>query len=98
MSQFEARFDEFTEMGAEIVGISVDSHFSHAAFAAKLKLHYRLLSDFNRGVIDGYVGYFEDVLGYAGVARRAVVVIDRALKVRWMWVADLPTDVVDTES
>lgn len=85
-------------MGAEIVGISVDSHFSHKAFAARLKLHYKLLSDFNRQVIGSYVGYFDDVLGYAEVARRSVVVIDRVRTVRWMWLADAPEDVVDTES
>src|SRR5581483_12452368 len=37
---------EFQKYGAELVGVSVDSAWCHAAFARHQRLHYPLLSDF----------------------------------------------------
>lgn len=84
-------------MGAEIAGISLDSHFCHAAFAAQLKLSYPLLSDFNREVAGRYAGSFPEVAGYRGVNRRRVLVLDRSAVVRWAWTAEVPSDMPDTE-
>ncbi len=42
---FRDRYASFVEAGAEVLGISSDSVASHARFAAKHALPYRLLSD-----------------------------------------------------
>lgn len=84
-------------MGAEIAGVSLDSHFAHAAFAAQLKLRYLLFSDFNREVIGKYAGHFPDVAGYREVNRRRVLVIDSRSTVRWEWTASTPGEIPDTE-
>src|SRR5215469_18472486 len=43
---YNEMLSEFQELGAEIMGISVDGVWSHAAFAQNRKLHFPLLADF----------------------------------------------------
>lgn len=77
--------------------MSIDSHFSHAAFAAQSGFRFRLLSDFNREIVGEYAGYYPDVAGYREVNRRRILVLDRAQTVQWEWTAPVPGDVPDTE-
>jgi mycoredoxin-dependent peroxiredoxin len=63
---------EFQQLNTEVLGISVDSKHSSAAFAEHLHLDFPLLSDFNKDVTTAY-----DVLRDAGFAERALFVIDR---------------------
>ncbi len=42
---FRDQFGDFTDLGAEVVGISADSVASHKRFAEKHRLPFRLLSD-----------------------------------------------------
>ncbi|MFK7935539.1 MAG: peroxiredoxin [Saprospiraceae bacterium] len=42
---FRDSYEDFTDAGAEVVGISADSPKSHAAFAKKHRLPFVLLSD-----------------------------------------------------
>lgn len=42
---FRDSYEDFKELGAEVVGISADSEDSHSSFADKYKLPYILLSD-----------------------------------------------------
>ena len=42
---FRDSYQDFQDLGAEVVGISSDSEKSHVRFASKLKLPYILLSD-----------------------------------------------------
>jgi glutaredoxin-dependent peroxiredoxin len=79
---------------ARVVGISVDSTFSLKAFAQTYNLQFPLLSDFNKkvsklfGVLqDPWVG-----LGYRGVAKRSVFVVDGRGILRYRWVTDSPSD------
>jgi peroxiredoxin len=97
LSQFEAQYEEFRAMGAEILGVSVDSSWCHAAFANRLKLHFPLVSDFNREIVGDYVGFYDAIDGMHDVARRAIVVVDPAGTVRWTWSTDNPGEVPDTE-
>lgn len=42
---FRDRYEEFTDLGAEVIGISADSEKSHHKFAAKYRLPFTLLAD-----------------------------------------------------
>ena len=42
---FRDQYEEFTDLGAQVIGISSDSTNSHAKFAAKYGLPFTLLSD-----------------------------------------------------
>lgn len=61
-------------LGAEVVGISVDSSASHAAFAQKYKLPFPLLAD-EKGEVAARYGTLSDWLVFK-YARRYTFVID----------------------
>ncbi len=47
---FRDNYEDFRELGAEVVGISSDSRSSHVKFATAYRLPFRLLSDEDRKV------------------------------------------------
>ena len=47
---FRDKYEEFKELGAEVIGISADSPNSHRSFGATYKLPFILLSDKNNEV------------------------------------------------
>jgi peroxiredoxin (alkyl hydroperoxide reductase subunit C) len=68
------------------MAISVDTVFSHNAFAESLGgLPYPLVADFEREVVTAWGVRREDVAGYKGMPLRSVFVLDPAGVVRWRW-------------
>jgi mycoredoxin-dependent peroxiredoxin len=79
----------FEELNAQVLGVSVDSVWSHKAFAEKMKIGYPLLADFQpRGAMASQYGVY---LAEKGITGRAIVVIDKQGKVAWMKNYDIPT-------
>ena len=77
--------DLFTmQKDVSVLGISADSLYSHAAFAAEYDLHIPLLSDTRREVAKRYGVTFEDELGQA-LIERAVFVVDHDGVVQYAW-------------
>lgn len=67
--------EKFSAQNAEVLGISVDSRWAHAAFKRDEGLSARLLADFNpRGEVARLYGVYLDE---AGIANRGTFVIDR---------------------
>lgn len=57
---------EFHRYQAELIGISVDSAWSHDAFAKQNHIHFPLLADFNpKGEIARQYGVYRDQEGTA---------------------------------
>jgi len=79
---------QFEQLDAQVLGLSVDSVWSHKAFAEKMGIPYPLLADFHpRGAVAGKFGlYLED----KGITGRAVVIIDKSGKVAWVKQYDIP--------
>ncbi len=70
-------WSEFTELGAEVVGVSPDKSAAMARFAGKFDLPHRLLGDPDRGVIERYGAWGERKMRgkvFDGVIRSSVVV------------------------
>jgi len=68
----------YNDLGAVVIGISVDMPFSLKAFKEKHDINYELLSDFNKLTIHEYDMYHCNfICGIKGVAKRGVVVIDK---------------------
>jgi peroxiredoxin len=81
MKQFEA-------LDAEVLGVSVDSVWSHKAYAEKMGIKYSLLADFQpRGGMADKYGVF---LAEKGITGRAIVIIDKRGKVAWIKNYDIP--------
>ena len=94
MCTFRDGFGPLQGAGAQLVGISVDSAYSLKAFAQTYNLQFSLLSDFNKKVAKLY-GVLQDRwvgLGYKGVAKRAVMVVDQQKKLRYRWVTEDPSE------
>jgi peroxiredoxin len=65
----------FQGLGVQVFGISVDSIWSHKAFAEKLGLKYPLLSDFHpKGRVASKYGLY---IKNSGIANRAVVIVGK---------------------
>ena len=91
MTTFQEDLDAFEEVGATVYGISVDSPFSLNEFREQEGIEYGLISDTNKEVIDAYdVRMDFDGIGYYGVAKRAVFVLDDDGTVTYAWESDDP--------
>jgi len=76
---------EFHEYGAEILGISVDGAWCHAAYAKDRHLHFSLLADFEpKGEVARRFGVYRDKDGFA---ERALFVLDKEGVIRWSYVS-----------
>lgn len=74
---------EFREYGAELVGISVDGAWCHAAFARDRKLHFPLLSDFEpKGAVSRLYGAYREK---DGTSERALFVLDADGIIHWSY-------------
>jgi mycoredoxin-dependent peroxiredoxin len=79
----------FEQLDAQVLGLSVDSAWSHKAFAEKMGIHYPLLADFQpRGVVAEKFGVY---LPDKGITGRAIAIVDRDGKVAWFKQYDIPT-------
>jgi peroxiredoxin (alkyl hydroperoxide reductase subunit C) len=65
--------DRIRDLGADVLGISVDSHFANEAFARQLGLSFPLLSDFRRQVSAQYGVLIPE----AQTSTRALFVVDK---------------------
>jgi peroxiredoxin len=81
-------FSELEKSGAQVLGISVDSAWAHAAFAKQLKAQYPLLADFQpRGAVAEKYGLY---LADKGITARATVIVDKQGKVAWFKQQEIP--------
>ncbi len=83
---FSRRLSEFAELGASVLGCSVDSKYSHLAWSERDfgKLGFPLLSDIRREVTDAYGVLLED----EGIALRGTFIIDPEGVLRYAVVHD----------
>ena len=79
---------QFDDLDAQVLGLSVDSVWSHKAYADKMGIHYPLLADFHpRGAVGAKYGvYLED----KGITGRSIFIIDRDGKLAWRKDYDIP--------
>jgi len=89
---FSDRVKEFNDLGVEVIGVSVDSHYSHLAWRNTPRTQggigpvgYPLVADLNKQIARDY-----DVLLNDAVALRGLFLIDKNGVVRHQVVNDLP--------
>jgi len=72
---------KFESADAQVLGISVDSAWTHQAFAKQMEVTYPLLADFHpKGAVAEQYGVYN---ADKGVTRRATILVDKAGKVAW---------------
>ncbi len=90
--------EKFDTLDAEVLGVSVDSAWSHKAYAEKMGIKYSLLADFQpRGAVADKYGVF---LPDKGITGRAIVIVNKDGKVAWVKNYDIPVvpDVAEVAS
>jgi mycoredoxin-dependent peroxiredoxin len=79
---------QFETLEAEVLGVSVDSVWSHKAYAEKLGIKYSLLADFHpKGAMSEKYGVY---LGEKGITGRAIFIVDKTGKVAWAKNYEIP--------
>lgn len=85
MSLYNEALPEFEKYGAEILGISVDGVWCHAAFAKHNHIHFPLLADFEpKGSVAKQYGSYREGEGFC---ERALFVIDRKGIISWSYLS-----------
>ena len=69
---------DYATLGAEVIGISVDSPFAQEAWAQKEKIEVTLVSDLNKEATNAYGVLFKGIAGIGDSSARAVFVVDAA--------------------
>ncbi len=72
-----AGLTKYSELNAEVIGISVDSPFAQDAWSKKENITIKLASDLNKQVIKAYDVVFPNLAGVGDTAARAAFVIGK---------------------
>lgn len=81
-------WSRWRQVGARVLGISVDSPFVNVRFAEECGAPFPILSDFNRAASRAYDVLYDEFYGLEGVSKRAAFVVDREGRVAYAWVRD----------
>lgn len=78
----------FDSLDAEVLGVSVDSVWSHKAYAEKMGIKYSLLADFHpKGAMSEKYGVY---LPEKGITGRSIIIVTKQGKVAWAKDYDIP--------
>ena len=78
---------EFARYGAQLLGISVDGSWCHAAFSRDRRLHFPLLADFEpKGAVARLYGVYRE---REGCSERALFVIAADGRIAWSYVSPI---------
>lgn len=94
LPSIEHDLDRIRSLGAEVLGISVDSHHANREFGKRLGLSFPLLSDFHKQASAAY-GVLDSE---AGVSGRALFVVGRDGRIAYRDVSPDPGEVPSNES
>jgi len=69
--------DAYSQLGADVIGISVDSPFAQDAWAQKEGIKTTLASDLNKATAQAYDVLLPDLGGFGSASARAAFVVDK---------------------
>jgi peroxiredoxin len=87
MALYNEILPEFRNLGAQLVGISIDHAWCHIAFARDRNLRFPLLADFHpKGEAARRYGVYDDEIG---MSERALFVVDPEGVIHWSYVSPI---------
>jgi len=98
MCSMTGGLDEYKNLGADVIAVSVDSPFAQAAWAAKEKIGITLASDLNKTVTKAYDVVFPMLAGVGDTSARAAFVIDKNGVVQYSEQTATPKDLPNFEA
>ena len=99
MCRFRDSAQPLIDLGAQVVGISVNDPFTNKAFAETNGLSFLVLSDYTRDAVKKYNVFHDNFAGLKGytVAKRSVFILDEVGTVRYRWISEDPAKEPDYE-
>lgn len=83
LCDISAGLKAYTDLNAQVIGISIDSPFAQEAWAQKESIHIPLASDLNKTVAEAYGVLLADLVGIGSASARAAFVIDKEGIIRY---------------
>jgi peroxiredoxin len=98
LCEVSAGLGGYSALNAEVIGISVDSPFAQAAWAAQEKITIPLASDLNKDTAFAYGTLLENLGGFGAASARAAFVIDKAGVIQYAEQTPTPKDLPNFEA
>lgn len=99
LCQMRDSLNDYTQMNAEIIAISVDSVFTLEKWKKDEGFNFNLLSDFNKEVSRAYGSIYEEwIFGMKGVSKRSAFVIDKDGVIRYAEVLENPGEMPNLQA
>jgi len=93
-----AGLSAYSDLNADVIGISVDSPFAQEAWAHKEKIGIMLVSDLNKEVTKAYDVLFPGLAGIGDTSARAAFVVDKAGVIQYAEQTATPKDLPNFEA
>ena len=77
MCDITAGLSAYSDLNADVIGVSVDSPFAQEAWAQKEKIWIKLVSDLNKDTTKAYDVLFPMLAGVGDTSARAAFVVDK---------------------
>ena len=87
-----AGLGQYSNLNADVIGISVDSPFAQEAWAQKENIGITLASDLNKKTAADYGVLLDDLLGFGATSARAAFVVDKDGVVQYSEQTPTPKD------
>ena len=87
-----AGLSQYSDLNADVIGISVDSPFAQEAWAQKENIGITLASDLNKKTAADYGVLLDDLLGFGATSARAAFVVDKNGVVQYSEQTPTPKD------
>jgi peroxiredoxin len=87
-----AGLSQYSDLNADVIGISVDSPFAQEAWAQKENIGITLASDLNKKTAADYGVLLDDLLGFGSTSARAAFVVDKQGIVQYAEQTPTPKD------
>ena len=92
LCDISAGLSAYSDLNADVIGISVDSAFAQEAWAAKENISITLASDLNKKTAADYGVLLDDLLGFGSTSARAAFVVDKDGTVQYSEQTPTPKD------
>lgn len=86
MGAVRDQYQKFVDIGVQVVGLSTNTHYSHAAWKGNMRLQFPLLSDVNGSVAKRFGMMCPDDSWLKGRTCRAAVLIGKDGRIAMAWV------------
>jgi glutaredoxin-dependent peroxiredoxin len=98
LCDISAGLSAYSDLNADVIGISVDSAFAQEAWAAKENISITLASDLNKKTAADYGVLLDDLMGFGSCSARAAFVVDKDGVVQYAEQTPTPKDLPNFEA